>query len=167
MKKLIIVVAIFGLSMVLLNVNKGENNILPALSATSAAQTQYHEIGDLFDRRTVFGDLAIPGAYTIVEVYGDECGRCKVIEQKFPAFLASRPDVVIRRVRTFSGRISFSSMEEGERFVARQDAILGFYSVKGTPHIEIYDGNGRALAKDSGSGKPGTDLLQELLKLNS
>ena len=167
MKNLLIVIGIFAGALILANWNKGDYSILPALSEFPGEQTQLYEIDDLFDVRKPFERMAETGAYTIIEVYSDHCGRCKIIEAQFPKFLASRDDVVIKRVRVFSGRISFDSEEEYNRFVDRQENIMAFYQMEGTPHIEIYDGVGRPLARDRFSKKSGLGLLQELLKGSS
>ena len=114
-----------------------------------------------------FSNMREPGAYTIIEVYTNHCDRCKVLEAKFPTLLRKRGDIVIKRVREFSGRISFDSQQAQEKWSNHQDSMMDFYQVKSTPHIKIYDGNGNSLTKDQGSKKSGTGLLTEILKANS
>ena len=167
MRNILIVVGVFGLALIYLNTNQGDYSILPRTASASVDQEQFFEIADLYDRGTTFKQLVEPNAYTIVEVYADNCGRCKVLEADFPALLSSRDDIVIKRVKTFSGRISFDSESVANSWFERQEAMLDFYKVKGTPHVEIYDGTGRALAKDNLGRKNGTGLLTEILKASS
>ncbi|MFT5561400.1 MAG: hypothetical protein ACJAYE_003228 [Candidatus Azotimanducaceae bacterium] len=167
MRNLFLVVAIFGITLLVLNVNRDEGSILPQLASTSVDQEQFFEIAELFEQGKTFESMAEYGAYTVVEVYADKCGRCKVLEVNFPSLLRNRDDIVIKRVKTFSGTISFTKQSEADRWFNHQNAMLNFYQIKGTPHIEIYDHLGRPLAIDKMSNKPGTDLLTEILKSNS
>ncbi|MFT7686869.1 MAG: hypothetical protein ACI9FB_002217 [Candidatus Azotimanducaceae bacterium] len=167
MRNLLIVISVFGSGLFYLNANQGDYSILPQTTSTSAAQEQFFEIADLYDSETTFMQLSEADAYTIVEVYADNCGRCKVLEASFPSLLRQRDDIVIKRVKTFSGRISFDSESEGQKWFDHQEAMMKFYKVKGTPHIEIYDAYGKALAKDNMGSKNGTGLLTEILKASS
>lgn len=167
MRNLILVVAFFGVTLLVLNVNQGDYSILPQLASTSMEQEQFFEIGDLFEQGKTFKSMAEYGSYTVVEVYSEHCGRCKRLEAKFPALLRKREDIVIKRVKTFSGSISFNNQAAADTWFNRQDAIMNFYQIKGTPHIEIYDDLGQPLAIDKMSKKPGTGLLTEILKSNS
>ena len=107
--------------------------------------------------------LAEIGSYTIVEVYTNHCLVCKELETKFPSLLSQREDFVIRRVRLHSGSISFSTNEEMLEWRARQDAMQEFYNYYGTPHIEIFDASGNAIAVDDGSNKAGFNTLKSWL----
>lgn len=167
MRNLLIVVAFFGITLVVLNVNRSDSYLLPLLSSTSADQEQFFELEALYDQRTSFSDMPELGAYTIVEVYADDCGRCKVLEAEFPALLSSRGDIVIKRVKVFSGGVRFDSQQAADKWLNRQDSMRDFYQMRGTPHIEIYDSNGTALAKDAIGENAGTDLLEDILKANS
>jgi len=167
MRNLLVVVAFFGIALIILNMNRGDYSILPLLSATSADQEQFFEIEELYDQRTRFSDMPEPGAYTIIEVYSDDCGRCKVLEAGFPGLLQKRDDIVIKRVKTFSGQVRFDTQRAADKWLNLQDSMMGFYQVEGTPHIEVYDSNGVSLAKDKMGKKTGTSLLTEILKANS
>lgn len=167
MRNLLIVIGVFGLILVYLNLNKSDYSILPRMSSTSADQEQFFEIDQLYSRGTTFEELVEPNAYTIVEVYADNCGRCRVLEADFPTLLRKRDDIVIKRVKTFSGRISFNTQSQADQWFSHQESMMDFYKIKGTPHVEIYDGNGRGLAKDNLGKKSGTGLLTEILKASS
>ncbi len=167
MRNLLVVVGVFAASLLYLNMDRGDYSILPRASATSVEQEQFFEIDELYDRRIKFETMTEPGAYTIIEVYADNCGKCKVLEAKFPALLRQRDDIVIKRVRTFSGSISFDTQAAAEKFFNRHDGMMNFYQVKGTPHVEIYDTRGGALAQDNHGRKPGTALLNEILRASS
>lgn len=139
---------------------------LPTLASYSGERTQSFEVDDLFDSRIRLNQLAEEGFYTIVEVYSDECATCRKIESKFPALLKAREDIIIRRVRLFSGAISFSTVEESQKWRAKQNAMQDFYGYYGTPHIEIYDEKGEVIVKDEGRRKPGLQMLKQWLGLS-
>lgn len=146
-----------------------QNNIevtnLPTLASFSGERIESFEVDDLFDSRKSLNQLAEKGVYTIVEVYSDDCVTCRKIESKFPALLSARDDIIIRRVRLFSGAVSFSTVAESQTWQAKQQAMQDFYGYYGTPHIEIYDENGHALVKDEGRNKPGLHALKNWLGL--
>lgn len=167
MRNLLVVIGIFAGTLLYPNANQGDYSILPQASSTSVDQEQFFEIADLYESRTTFAQMSEADAYTIVEVYVDNCGRCKVLEASFPSLLRKRDDIVFKRVKTFSGSISFDTEVAANKWFNHQDGLLEFYKVKGTPHVEIYGSNGRALAKDHNSSKRGTDLLTEILKTSS
>lgn len=167
MKNLLIVVGVFVGILLYLNANQSDYSILPKVSSATVDQEQFFKIEELFDQRRSFQSMAEPGVYTVIEVYSESCGRCKRLEAGFPALLRKRDDIVIKRVETFSGRISFTSQEEADRWINRQDSMMEFYRIKGTPHVEIYDTRGGSLAKDDKGKKTGTQLLSEILKSNA
>jgi len=91
-------------------------------------QEQFFEIGDLFEQGKTFENMAEYGSYTVVEVYSEHCGRCKRLEAEFPALLRKREDIVIKRVKTFSGKISFNTQLAADTWFNRQDCHHGFLS---------------------------------------
>lgn len=168
MKKLIFITAILLLGHHLFfNNDEADFNLLPILPAATGDRIETFEIGDLFDTQTTLKSLAEPGIYTIIEIYSDHCRKCKKIEAKFPNLMAQRKDVVIKRVRTFSGSISFTSQEEQKAWMGRQNAIASFYKLRGTPHIEIYDSNGDVIARDKGGNKSGLKFLEQWLQMGA
>ena len=168
MKNLVLIIGIVLAANYFLSGSKPDFSILPELPAVAAGnRIEIFEIGKLYDNQTTLKNLAQPGAYTVVEIYSDHCRKCKKIESKFPDFVDRREDVVIKRVRTFSGSISFSSKEEQNVWLNRQKAITSFYHLRGTPHIEIYDSNGNAIAKDKGGNKSGLKFLEQWLEIDS
>lgn len=167
MKKVLIIVgAVLGV-VYFLNNNRSDYSVLPRASATSEAQEQFVDLDELYDRRTTFQNMAEPGSYTVIEVFSKTCGRCKRLEADFPTLLRKRDDIVIKRVEVFSGRISFSSEAEADRWSNRFDAMMEFYRIRGTPHVEIYDSTGKPLAKDDMRKKTGTRLLTAILEANA
>lgn len=167
MKKLLFIIAVALIGNHFFNSNNKNFSLLPILPAVAGEQVEKFEISDLYDSQTTLKSLAQPGAYTVVEIYSNHCGKCKKIEAKFPNFLKQRKDVVIKRVRTFSGSISFSSQQEQEQWMERQDSMLSFYKLRGTPHIEIYDANGGVIAKDKGGNKSGLKFLEQWLQMGA
>lgn len=155
MKNLLIVVGVFIGILLYLNANRSDYAILPKVSSAKVDQEQFFDIEELFDQRTSFQSMAEPGAYTVIEVYSDDCGRCKRLEAGFPTLLRKRDDIVIKRVETFSGKISFKTKAEADRFFNRFNDMTEFYRIKGTPHVEIYDTRGGPLAKDDKGKKNG------------
>lgn len=119
---------------------------------------------DLFAARRSFGDLALPGHYTVVEVYLDSCAICRRLETSFPAFLKARRDVVVRKVHFPEGGMQFdlqgTTREEIERSGAEMNARIKAYQVCGTPHIEVYDPQGQVLARDECGKKRGLAYLR-------
>jgi hypothetical protein len=108
-RNLLVVIGIFAGTLLYLNSNQGDYSILPQASSTSVDREQFFEIADLYESRTTFAQMSEADAYTIVEVYADNCGRCKVLEASFPSLLRKRDDIVIKRVKTLSGSISFDT----------------------------------------------------------
>jgi len=106
-----------------------------------------------------FAELAKPESYTIVFVTSDTCPPCRVLDKHLVGFLEARPDVVVVRVTTPSGRQSFASQAEAESWMGRQRAVNERYGVAGTPHIEIFGPDGQAIAQDGNGSSAGRDAL--------
>jgi hypothetical protein len=127
-----------------------------------------------------FEALAVPGHYTVLEGYTDSCGVCRALEREFPAFLARRSDVVVRRVR-FDERGGFrvQATTEDEAMAqvrAYADSLARYRAFAvvdgdqgpgigacGTPHVEIYGPDGQLMVSDYCEGrvyKHGLDFLR-------
>lgn len=136
----------------------------PVIADATSVREKSYEANDLYDSKTGLKDLAEIGSYTIVEVYTDICVVCKALEAKFPSLLSQREDFVIRRVRVEAGAFSFATTEESTAWLARRAAMAKFFNYQGTPHIEIFDATGNAIAlDDTSSTKAGFNTLKTWL----
>ncbi len=136
---------------------------LPDLGHSRGGKVEALEIKALFNAGTPLADLAEPGSYTVIEVYSIHCSLCRKLERRFPTFLKARNDVVIKKVKIFSGSITFTEPGEMEDWKNQQEAIRETYRFYGTPHIEIYDPAGNPIAKDSKGRKSGLRFLRAWL----
>jgi thioredoxin-related protein len=130
---------------------------LPPVADPRMAETTLEAV---YDAGASFEQLARPGGYTVIDVTAEHCAPCKQLDERWSSFLTKRPDVAVLKVTAFSGQISFSSVEEGDRWAERQDAMRDAYDVASTPHIVIFDGDGEVVAADDGSDKAGLELLR-------
>jgi thiol-disulfide isomerase/thioredoxin len=177
MKRLVVVLTLAVGTLFILNHNKP----LLYLGAVSGESMRYLTLIDLYEDDTELSELSEPGAYTVVDVYSDSCGPCIVLERSFPAFLEKRNDFVIKRVEGGIGvaiapegmseevlkklthnTLILPSTFDGDTHDFIED-ILDKYDINGYPHIEIYDADGRVVAKDNTYSKSGTKFLQGLI----
>lgn len=163
MKKLLLISLAAAVYFTFFSGNVALKNMPPVIADSTSARERNYEGNDLFDSRTELKDLAEIGSYTIVEIYTDICVVCKALEAKFPSLLSQREDFVIRRVRLEAGSFSFSTKEEADEWMARGAAMQKFFNYSGTPHIEIFDATGNAIALDDGSNKAGFNTLKTWL----
>jgi len=89
------------------------------------------------------------GVFTVVELYTDGCSGCKLLHSQYPQFLRVRPDVAVRQVHI---------PEDWQ--VAQMQQEFGVAMVS-TPHILIYDTQGKLVAGDAGTTKSGFKLLYD------
>ena len=85
------------------------------------------------------------GKYTIFDYYADWCPPCRVIDPQLRKLAAARPDVALRKVDIIDWTTE----------VVKQRAITSL------PHIEIYDPDGKLLAR----GEEAYGLLEELFDI--
>jgi len=156
------------------NFGEGRNAI------TSVSMISFQQ---LLDDGKTFKDLVEDGRYTIIEGYVRKCAACKLLEAKFPAFVAAREDVVIRRIlfNSDSSKLFNAKTEaEHKKQVAEYGKTLSQFSVFDvkqnngetsigtcdTPHIEIYSPEGALLAADSckQNHKQGLRFLEKWIK---
>lgn len=176
---ILILIILAGTYIAMDGVSNFDRPQMASFDNTNIQRMQQHEFQDLFDDHTLTSNLAVAGKYTVVEGYLDSCGICKTLEQKFPAFLEARKDVVIRKVRfEESNSISFTSREHLENYVERMNmyrsnnfVIEGdnaSFNTCGTPHIEIYGPDKRIVAADLCSNqmdKSGLAYLNEWIAM--
>lgn len=169
MKNLLLISLAAAVYFMFFSGNVALSDMPPVIADATSVREKNYEGNDLYDSRTSLKDLAEIGSYTIVEIYTDICVVCKALEAKFPALLSQREDFVIRRVRLEAGSFSFSSTvaaeaeAEAKKWMAREDAMQEFFNYYGTPHIEIFDDKGNAIAVDDGSDKTGFNTLKTWL----
>ena len=123
------------------------------------------DIEDLFDDNIKLSDLAELDHYTIVEIYSRHCSASARLVKRVRKFLEDRTDVLLKRVKTFSGFIRFPTADgmTKEQWNARWGAIREMYPFYGTPHVEIYDPNGNLIAGDHQKHKTGLKFLKSWL----
>jgi hypothetical protein len=109
----------------------------------------------LFEAEAPLSSLAGDGVYTVVEVYINTCSICKQLERDLPPFLAARNDVVVMRVHYPERGISWPL---GDALGMEQR--MNSYNICGTPHIEIYGPDGKALAVDDCGNKDALRFLR-------
>ena len=122
------------------------------------------EFQALLDGGGMLSSLALPGQYTVVEVYLDTCAICRKLESGFDAFTKRRSDVIIQRVHFPERGIQFSvnatTQAEADRQVREFSDRVNAFQVCGTPHVEIYGPGGEAVARDACGDKSGTRYLR-------
>lgn len=89
------------------------------------------------------------GVFTVVELYAEWCSGCKLLHSQYPQFLRVRPDVAVRLVH----------IPENWQ-VAQMQREFGV-EIASTPHILIYDTQGKLVAGDAGTTKAGFKLLYD------
>jgi len=92
-------------------------------------------------------DLAVYGQVTVVDFYVSWCSACKKLAADYKRFTKARPDVVIRHVKMKD--------KWNERWAKAQYGL----DIKTTPHVLIFDAEGRLLTQDQGNDKQGLKLL--------
>jgi hypothetical protein len=133
---------------------------MPAANAnTSTHSPRKEEFEKLFADGTPLSSFAVPGQYTVVEVYLDVCAYCREFEAAFDPFNDQRPDVGYVRIH-HPGRVSMhfsgSSRAEVQSQVEAFNAKMQGYGFCGTPHVEVYGPDRSLLAKDTCGSRAGT-----------
>lgn len=127
-------------------------DLLPDL-LESADYAQVNSQSGIQDRSTVGGsgfninELSSYGQITVVDFYVSWCSACKKLSADYTKFLKARPDVAIRRVKM---------KDKWDEAWAMQNYGL---DIKTTPHILIFDSEGRLIVQDEGGDKRGLKLL--------
>lgn len=135
---------------------------IPEQTASVTRSTEKTTLESLYKDKKPFSELALMGSITVVEVRSNTCGICKKLEKKFPAFQNARPDVLIYEVNLpDEGRRHFQSQEAAEKWMKEEDEKFEMYNFGGTPHIEIYDSEGKLIIADKGRNKKATEFLEK------
>jgi len=92
-------------------------------------------------------ELAEPDRVTIIEFYTESCLGCRRLKAHYRKFLPLRPDIMVKRVRMPD---NWTPDWAYNRF---------HLNIAATPHILIFDANGKLVAADTGFDKDGFDLL--------
>lgn len=114
------------------------------------------EFQPLFEAETPLSSLARDGVYTVVEVYINTCSICKQLERELPAFVATRKDVVVKRVHYPERGMSWPLSD-----ALNMERRMNSYNICAMPHIEIYGPDGKALALDNCGDKDALHFLRE------
>ena len=164
--KLSAVLAVLAVAAVVLyKLTSGLGFESPVVAAgRDGAAIRQGEFQALLDRKKPLSSLALPGQYTVVEVYLDSCAICRRLESGFAEFSARRGDVSIRRVHFPENGIHFSvtgnSQEEIDREMQAFSQLMESYQVCGTPHVEIFGPDQAPISRDQCGDKSGTKFLR-------
>ena len=147
MKKILMILIAAGAAYYLL-----KPDLLPAL-LESADSSQVDSQSGIKDRSTVGGagfdvnELSAYGQVTVVDFNVSWCSACKRLAKDYQKFLKARPDVAIRSVKMKD--------KWNEKWALERYSL----DIKTTPHILIFDAQGRLITQDIGSDKAGLKLL--------
>lgn len=120
----------------------GETSI-PSVSSQSGIHDLHYEGGYGFD----VNDLAVPGQSTIVEFYVSWCSACKKLDKSLNRFIKVRPDIVIKQIKMKD--------KWNVRWAKEQYGL----NITGTPHVVLFNGEGKVIAQDEGKNKKALRLL--------
>ncbi len=87
------------------------------------------------------------GQPTIFDFYTDNCKGCKILDGHLNNFLAIRDDVIVRKIR-------LDTYWQPDDILENHKIDIG-----STPHIIIYNPEGKLVAEDKGQDKSGFDFL--------
>ena len=127
-------------------------DLLPEL-LESGEYAQVNDQSGIQDRGTVGGagfdinELSSYGQVTVVDFYVSWCSACKRLSSDYKKFLKARPDVAIRRVKMKD--------KWNEQWAMQKYGL----DIKTTPHVLIFDAEGRLIVQDAGGDKSGLKLL--------
>ena len=94
-------------------------------------------------------ELAVPGQVTVVDFYVSWCRGCRKLSADYKTFINVRPDVAIRRVKM---------KDKWNTLWAKKQYGL---DIATTPHVLIFDSEGKVLVQDLGNNKQGLKMLYE------
>lgn len=126
---------------------------LPRATTSGAGRAGVHE-------------LTIPGKFipenhrefglpTVIEFWTLTSPECNELHKTYPAFLAARPDVVIKQVVIAS---SWKTATIKQRFDIDMAAV---------PYVMIYGTDGKLVAQDVGRKRAGTDFLKKWIAMET
>ncbi|MEN9418969.1 MAG: hypothetical protein RI988_2589 [Pseudomonadota bacterium] len=119
---------------------------------------------DLHARAVSLRSLAEPGAYTVVAFTSEHCGMSKWLESHYAAFIAARPDVVVKNVRVFSGSVMFTSKQEMAEWRARRDGVRKRFNLDWGPKVYVYGPDGTPIVGERSKGDEGYRYLRHWIK---
>ena len=129
---------------------------MPAPAAERSGKAMVtQDFQPLFEAEASLSSLAGDGVYTVVEVYINTCSICKQLERELPPFLATRNDVVVKRVHYPESGMSWPVSD-----ALSMERRMNSYNICGTPHIEIYGPDGQVLAQDDCGDKDALRFLR-------
>jgi len=80
----------------------------------------------------------VPGKITILDVYAEWCGPCKVLEARLQHYMQTNPDIALRRV----------DIGHWDNEAARQ--ATREFRAEGLPYIRVYDKTGKFVGEVTG-----------------
>ncbi len=164
-KFMLLLVVIAGAVNLYLNHHSNAGKIklvnLPKLADASKTSDKYEFI-DLFNGDTSLANLAMPGHYTVVEVYLDDCPYCRELELALATFQERRKDVEVVRVHHpghMDSSVQATSREELTEKLNALKTKMASYQLCGAPHVEVFGPNREAINVDTCKSRGGTDFL--------
>lgn len=146
--------------------------MLSALYASTA-----FALSDMDGKAASFGQLAVPGKWTVVEIWASDCRACRASIHETIDFEASNPDVAVVGLsldgETPEGKakaqkfidefaLDFNNLLNNPTDVDKFLYGTHKYSFIGTPTFVVYDPEGKLHKIQAGIMR--SDALQELVK---
>lgn len=82
--------------------------------------------------------MAVKGKITILDLYADWCGPCKVLEARMQRYMQANPGIALRRVNI--GKWDNEAAKQATRE----------FRAEGLPYIRVYDRNGKFVTDVTG-----------------
>lgn len=109
------------------------------LEALPADVVRTLDIAELPGNRKVdAAAMAVKGKITILDVYADWCGPCKVLEMRLQRYMQANPGIAVRRVNI--GKWDNEAAKQATRE----------FRAEGLPYIRVYDRNGKFVTAVTG-----------------
>ena len=144
MLKIIGIITVIAIVFYFSTKNNDLDFLLQETSYTKSVQSGLRDV-----ETTDLHSLAEFGMFTVVELYTDSCSACRKLKKNYDRFLPLRPDVSVRRVNIQS---NWRVKETSEKYSV---------NIRATPHILIFDKNGKLMTQDDGKDKTAYVTLQK------
>ena len=144
MLKIIGIITVIAIVFYFSTKNNDLDFLLQETSYTKSVQSGLRDV-----ETTDLHSLSEFGMFTVVELYTDSCSACRKLKKNYDRFLPLRPDVSVRRVNIQS---NWRVKETSEKYSV---------NIRATPHILIFDKNGKLMTQDDGKDKTAYVTLQK------
>lgn len=89
-------------------------------------------------KRVDAGKVVVPGKITVLDLYAEWCGPCKVLEARMQHYMQTNPDIALRRV----------DIGHWDNEAAKQ--ATREFRAEGLPYLRVYDRSGKFVADVTG-----------------